>query len=218
MKVIVGGNIVSRGVTFNNLLSMYFSRSPKSKLQQDTYIQRARMFGSRGAYLEHFELTIPESLYQDWHRCFVFHKLALFAIADGKGSTIWLGDTRIAVAAPSSIDRARVEFDRGEMSFGMFDFSAALDEIAINPATDSNDKLNALRGAIGDNAFPDYVLRYVKRVCPDGAASIAVHKSQLISENYSGANVDKIERQKGFLGSTQLHKDGHENRCRFRSS
>jgi hypothetical protein len=83
--IIVGGNIVSRGVTFNNLLSMYFSRSPKSKLQQDTYIQRARMFGSRGAYLEHFELTIPESLYQDWHRCFVFHKLALFAIADGKG-------------------------------------------------------------------------------------------------------------------------------------
>ena len=208
--IIVGGNIVSRGVTFNNLLSMYFSRSPKSKLQQDTYIQRARMFGSRGAYLEHFELTIPESLYQDWHRCFVFHKLALFAIADGKGSPIWLGDTRIAVAAPSSIDRARVEFDRGEMSFGMFDFSTALDEIAINPAMDSNDKLTTLRGAIGDNALPDYVLRYVKRVCPDGAASIAVHKSQLISENYSGADVDKIERKKGFLGSTQLQKDGHE--------
>src|SRR4029077_823275 len=135
---------------------------------------------------------------------------ALFAIADGKGSPIWLGDTRIAVAAPSSIDRARVEFDRGEMSFGMFDFSSVLDELAINPATDSNGKLTALRAAIGDNAFPDYVLRYVKRVCPDGAASIAVHKSQLISENYSGANVDKIERQKGFLGSTQLQKDGHE--------
>src|SRR6185312_3145010 len=42
--IVIGGNIVSRGVTFNNLLSMYFTRSPKSKLQQDTYIQRARMF------------------------------------------------------------------------------------------------------------------------------------------------------------------------------
>ena len=45
--VIIGGNIVSRGVTFKNLLSMFFTRDVKHKLQQDTYIQRARMFGSR---------------------------------------------------------------------------------------------------------------------------------------------------------------------------
>ena len=44
-----GGNIISRGVTFDNLLSMYFTRSVKGKLSQDTYIQRARMFGSRDA-------------------------------------------------------------------------------------------------------------------------------------------------------------------------
>ena len=88
--IVVGGNIISRGVTFSNLLSMYFTRSPKTKLQQDTYIQRARMFGSRGDYLQHFELTIPSALYQDWHRCFVFHKLALAAITEGKGSPIWL--------------------------------------------------------------------------------------------------------------------------------
>lgn len=60
--VIVGGNIASRGVTFPNLLSMYFTRDVKSKLQQDTYIQRARMFGARKKYLEHFELTIPQQL------------------------------------------------------------------------------------------------------------------------------------------------------------
>jgi hypothetical protein len=69
--VIIGGNIVSRGVTFNNLLSMFFTRDVKHKLQQDTYIQRARMFGSRGAYLNHLELTIPQKLFLDWHRCFV---------------------------------------------------------------------------------------------------------------------------------------------------
>lgn len=38
--VVIGGNIVSRGVTFNNLLSMFFTRDVKTKLQQDTYIQR----------------------------------------------------------------------------------------------------------------------------------------------------------------------------------
>ncbi len=37
----IGGNIVSRGVTFNNLLSMYFTRDVKSKIQQDTYIQKS---------------------------------------------------------------------------------------------------------------------------------------------------------------------------------
>src|SRR5215472_297858 len=59
---VIGGNIVSRGVTFDNLLSMFFTRDVKNKLQQDTYIQRARMFGSRGSYLAHFELTIPKKL------------------------------------------------------------------------------------------------------------------------------------------------------------
>jgi Z1 domain/Type III restriction enzyme, res subunit len=206
--IVIGGNIVSRGVTFNNLLSMYFSRSPKSKLQQDTYIQRARMFGNRGVYLEHFELTIPESLYQDWHRCFVFHKLALAAINDGKGSPIWLGDSRISAVSPSSVDRARVEFDQGEMSFGLFEFAPELDEVATSPSLNSLEKLSQLRSLLGDVGFPEYVLRYVKRVCPDGPASIAVHKSQLIGDGYSGADVDKLVRKKGFLGSTQLRKDG----------
>jgi hypothetical protein len=84
--IIIGGNIVSRGVTFPNLLSMFFTRNVRHKLQQDTYIQRARMFGSRGEYLKHFELTIPTQLYSDWHRCFVFHKLALATINNILGS------------------------------------------------------------------------------------------------------------------------------------
>ena len=43
----IGGNIVSRGLTFENLLTFFFSRNVKGKLTQNTYIQRARMFGSR---------------------------------------------------------------------------------------------------------------------------------------------------------------------------
>src|SRR6202044_1022551 len=65
--IIIGGNIVSRGVTLNNLLSMFFTRDVKHKIQQDTYIQRARMLGSRGVFLKFFELTIPNALYSDWH-------------------------------------------------------------------------------------------------------------------------------------------------------
>src|SRR4029079_1295872 len=84
--IIIGGNIVSRGVTLDNLLSMFFTRDVKHRIQQDTYIQRARTFGSRGDYLDYVELTMPERLYGDWHRCFVFHRLALEAIKEGQGS------------------------------------------------------------------------------------------------------------------------------------
>jgi len=121
--IIIGGNIVSRGVTFPNLVSMFFTRNVQHKLQQDTYIQRARMFGARGAYLEHFELTIPTQLYADWHRCFVFHRLALATIKNELGSPVWIGDSRVAVASNPSIDKATVALDKGEMAFGMFDYS-----------------------------------------------------------------------------------------------
>ena len=138
---IIGGNIVARGVTFDNLLSMFFTRDSKHKIQQDTYIQRARMFGSRKKHLRYFELTIPEQLYLDWHRCFVFHKLALEAIKTKKGSPVWLGDPRISVAASSSIDKANVSLDSGEMSFPIFDFSPEIEAIM----SESNDPLAGLR-------------------------------------------------------------------------
>jgi len=93
--VIIGGNIISRGVTFNNLLSMFFTRDVKHKLQQDTYIQRARMFGSRKEYLKYFELTIPKALYLDWQRCFIFHRLSLEARKQNNRSPVWLDGERI---------------------------------------------------------------------------------------------------------------------------
>jgi hypothetical protein len=113
--VIIGGNIISRGVTLANLLSMFFTRTARTRLQQDTYIQRARMFGARGEYLKHFELAIPAQLYADWHRCFVFHRLALKTVDTNLGSPVWVGDSRISVASNSSIDRATVTLDKGEM-------------------------------------------------------------------------------------------------------
>ena len=178
--IIIGGNIVSRGVTLDNLLGMFFTRDVKHKIQQDTYIQRARMFGSRGDYLRFFELTIPESLYLDWQRCFVFHRLALEAIRDGLGSLVWLSDHRIAAVANSSIDRSTVDLDRGEMSFALFPFKPDVDAIAKSPGP-SLAKLDRLADALGPTAFPDYLRKYIKRVCPNGDASVVIHPSSDIS-------------------------------------
>lgn len=201
--IIIGGNIISRGVTFPNLLSMFFTRNVKSKLQQDTYIQRARMFGARGEYLKYFELTIPAELYADWHRCFIFHKLALNTIDSDLGSPVWIGDSRVSVAAESSINKATVALDKGEMSFGMFDYEPDLDAIVLSNQS-SLETLKKLREKMGNEALPKFLIDYIEATSPDGAESLAIHTSSPIAGYAASANQDAITRTKGFIGNPQL--------------
>jgi Z1 domain/Type III restriction enzyme, res subunit len=198
---VIGGNIVSRGVTFDNLLSMFFTRDSKHKIQQDTYIQRARMFGARKKHLSHFELTIPQQLYLDWQRCFVFHKLALAAIKTKKGSPVWLADQRIAAVASSSIDKANVLLDKGEMTFPIFEYSLEVERI-INETNDPLACLKRLQEEIGSDSLPDYLIQYVQRILPKGPSSIAFHPSSSIS-GMKDADQVKIERTKGLFGQVK---------------
>src|SRR3989344_1143223 len=197
--VIIGGNIVSRGVTFNNLLTMFFTRDVKHKLQQDTYIQRARMFGSRGDYLNYFELVIPKTLYLDWQKCFIFHRLSLESRKQNKRSPVWLDGERITAVASGSIDKTNVIVDKGEMSFNIFDFEPdAINEILvqnINPVQ----KIKALSELLGENCLPKYLINYIESFCPLGSESIAVH----VPKDISGREMDDAEnivRSKGFIG------------------
>ena len=80
------------------------------------------MFGSRKAYLNYFELAIPKTLYLDWQRCFIFHRLSLEARKQNDRSPVWLDGERITAAAASSIDKTNILVDRGEMSFDLFEF------------------------------------------------------------------------------------------------
>lgn len=208
--VIIGGNIVSRGVTFPNLLSMFFTRDVRHKLQQDTYIQRARMFGARGAYLKHFELTIPPQLYADWQRCFIFHKLALNTIDSKLGSPVWIGDNRISVASDSSINKATVVLDKGEMSFGIFDFSDTLDE-TVSQAPTSVETLRKLRRGIGNDAVPQFLIEYIDSTPRAGKDSLAIHTSSPIAGYKKSANQKAISRKKGFIGNPQLELNRFPN-------
>jgi hypothetical protein len=45
-NVFIGGQILDRGITVPNLLGFYYGRSPK-RMQQDTVLQHARMYGAR---------------------------------------------------------------------------------------------------------------------------------------------------------------------------
>lgn len=211
--VIIGGNIVSRGVTFENLLSMFFTRDVKHRLQQDTYIQRARMFGSRGRYLSDFELTIPESLYADWHRCFVFHRLALSAINRNLGSPVWLTDSRISAVASPSIDRSTVDINRGEMGFHLFDSTDEYNHIVAQQLTVA-EKMERVSKLLGEAAFPLYLQEYVLAVATDPEKLVAFHPMGSI-EGYSdgepGLDKSRIERRKGLLGTNQLERSKYPN-------
>ncbi len=201
--IIIGGNIVSRGVTFPNLLAMFFTRNVRHKLQQDTYIQRARMFGARNEYLKHFELTIPADLYADWHRCFVFHRLALATVKTNLGSPVWIGDSRVAVASHASIDKATVTLDKGEMSFGVFDFAPDLDELILKNRS-SLDTLKLLRDKLGEQALPHFLIEYIRAVIMDDAELLAIHTASSIAGYGASADKATISREKGFMGKNQL--------------
>jgi hypothetical protein len=201
--IIIGGNIVSRGVTFNNLLSMFFTRDVKNKIQQDTYIQRARMFGSRGSYLKYFELTIPEQLYLDWHRCFVFHRLALAAINAKLGSPVWLADSRIQTVATSSIDKSTVDLDKGEMSFAKFKYDSEIIEILESKDTNL-ERVLKIAEVTGGLALPDYLIQFIHRTLPNKDQSIFIRQPISI-QNYKDADHEKIVRKKGLMG--QLGRD-----------
>jgi hypothetical protein len=196
--VCIGGNVVSRGVTFENLVSMFFTRSVKGKLQSDTYIQRARMFGNRKNVFKHFELSITEDLFEKWWEAFVFHQINL-ATLTGFGGPSWMGNSRIRAVAPSSIDKQNVEEFSNEISFGQFNFK---DDIK-NEYQSNKDKLEILKNLqtlIGSDAFPNEIINYIKINTPLGSKNIHFQNLRNIhSINSGNPDYTKITREKGGL-------------------
>jgi hypothetical protein len=204
--IVIGGNIVSRGVTFDNLLSMFFTRDVTHKIQQDTYIQRARMFGSRGKYLSFFELTIPEALYMDWHRCFVFHRLSLASINAGKGSPVWLSDSRISAVAGSSIDKSTVDINRGEMAFALFDYDEDIEEL-ISSAGAKGEQIDLLSKKLGDDAFPEYLRRFIVRTSESIETAVSLQRTASVYPSMTDEEKANITRKKGMMGQSQIAGD-----------
>lgn len=47
-NIFIGGQILDRGITINNLIGFYYGRNPK-RFQQDTVLQHSRMYGARSS-------------------------------------------------------------------------------------------------------------------------------------------------------------------------
>lgn len=208
----VGGNIISRGVTFENLLSMYFTRGVKGKLAQDTYIQRARMFGSRGKYKNYFQLWITNALLEDWVKCFVFHRLAIQSARSEMGAPVWLSDFRSTPTSASSIDKSSVDFEDGEMSFGIFDFIDGME--LFGKQEDSNlARLEQIKKVLPQTCFPEYVYEYIRgeignneEVCFHRPSNFGTSKSK-----YSSEEIGSIRRTKGIFATSEFARGDKPN-------
>lgn len=211
-----GGNIISRGVTFDNLLTMYFTRSVKGKFTQDTYIQRARMFGSRNIYKECFQLWVPEELMQNWGKCFAFHQLAIQSIRSDNGAPVWLSDHKTTPTSATSIDRSSVDFEGGEMSWAIFNLDRNLHEAKmLEPGQSDLEKLEALGRIFDDTVFPEYARKYIEQDAKLGDGSICFHHVGgfgVRSKSYEQYEIDNIRRKsKGIFSNNEFKRGDRPN-------
>ena len=210
----IGGNIVSRGLTFENLLTFFFSRNVKNKLQQNTYIQRARMFGWR-PYSQHFELCVPETLFTNWAECFHDHEVSLRLAQSGNYIHVYGSKTQV-VDKPS-IDKANVVTETSERSVGkIFLLTDELESALIN--YNQSDPLKylddlVLKGLLPKDAIAPELTAYLKEISrDDGSEFMLVLKSakegkavQSI-ESYTDADIESISRKKGGIIHAMLNK------------
>ena len=61
-QIYIGAQLLERGITFDRLLTIYFTRWPKSDGNMDTNLQRARWFGYRSKYSDLIKLFTTETI------------------------------------------------------------------------------------------------------------------------------------------------------------
>jgi hypothetical protein len=110
LNFIVGGNILGRGVTIENLLVTYYLREPKIG-QMDTMLQHARMYGYREKLMPFTRVYLPEQLAVRFHEIHCIERRLrkqLIAVDMGKQIVVEkaanLKATRNSVLDPSYID------------------------------------------------------------------------------------------------------------------
>lgn len=206
-SIFIGGNKVSRGITFGNLLGMFFTRDA-IKIQQDTYIQRARMFGNRKKYVQYFELWITESLYNDWHRCFVYHYLSLKTIETNGSAPVWIGDSRIRPVSPQSIDQKTLVLDNGTMAFAKFKYFDSIDTIIKQD--NKLQVLNALQKEIGEDSFPSFIFDFIKTNTSVSDKEIAI-RIRKIKDTEDQDYINELYRKRGTFGGHDYDKNVAHN-------
>ena len=208
--IVVGGNIISRGLTFNNLLSMFFSRGVKGRFQQGTYVQRARMFGSRSAELaKNFHLAIPESIFLNWWECFQnYHRQYLYLRS---GNPVWSETTgfiqgrniKNAISPSSSIDKSTISIDSGLCAFDIVVYNNTIKDLFIqfNNNAISGYELLQKFSKLDYPLIPDFIFNDLE--FQNKLTDIAIHEPVFIEDTFKigDYDVEEIKRTAGGLFS-----------------
>jgi hypothetical protein len=101
LNFIVGGNILGRGLTIDNLLVTYYLRRAKTS-QMDTVLQHARMFGYRRKLMPYTRVFLPDSLAGRFHFIHVAERNLRKQLAENEGRG------KIAVETLSSLRATRL--------------------------------------------------------------------------------------------------------------
>jgi hypothetical protein len=107
-NLFIGGQILDRGITINNLIAFYYGRNPR-KFQQDTVLQHSRMYGSRSmADLAVTRFYAPLHVYQIMRNIHEFDgalRDAFESGANGRGVYFIRKDTngRVIPCSPNKI-------------------------------------------------------------------------------------------------------------------
>jgi len=110
LNFIVGGNILGRGLTIDNLLVTYYLRRARVS-QMDTVLQHARMFGYRRALMPYTRVFLPDSLAARFHFIHVAEQ-NLRRQLGGNG-----GKGKVAVEIMSSLRATRLNvLDTGNLA------------------------------------------------------------------------------------------------------
>lgn len=210
----IGGNIVSRGLTFDRLLTFFFSRNVKGRLQQNTYIQRARMFGTR-PNSNYFELCVPDQLFNDWADCFQNHEVSLRLARAGVYQHVQSGRTSVVDA--SAIDKENVTVEKSERAVGdIFDLTEEIEMRLLSH--DARRPLDCIEALIEEKLllpthFPESLIAYLKETSFKDQKDIhmvfrSIGEQKLLQniEQYKDGNPATITRARGGIVHAMLNK------------
>jgi len=117
INILVGGNRLSRGVTIQGLMGMYYGRDARSK-KMDTVHQHARIFGYRKDLLEVTRIYMPKEIFENYCNIFCADEATRQAILnDSENPPVFVGRGMVPTRS-DVLDTSNIEvFRPGHQSY-----------------------------------------------------------------------------------------------------
>jgi hypothetical protein len=154
LNIFIGGQILDRGITINNLIGFYYGRNPQ-KFQQDTVLQHSRMYGARDLKdLPVTRLYAPERVYKMMARIHEFDaalREALEASRDGDAGVYFIMQDpalNLVACSPNKLIFSDVRAVRPERRIVPTDFQ-------VSSVTGGQKNLEKLNSKIAELAIAD---------------------------------------------------------------